>query len=59
MTPRYLTRKQVADRFGIHTNTLDRWAVLGTGPKRLIAPGGRTIRYAESDVDAWAAQHVA
>jgi predicted DNA-binding transcriptional regulator AlpA len=49
---RLLTRKQVAEFLGIQTATLARWKWAGKdGPPHVNV--GRSIRYRQSDVEAW------
>lgn len=48
-----LNERQTAERLGLTTRTLQRWRVSGAGP-RYMRIGPRMIRYAESDVVAWA-----
>lgn len=47
-----LTPKEVADRLKIDPVTLRVWRNRGQGPKSMRL-GYRTVRYRNSDVDAW------
>jgi predicted DNA-binding transcriptional regulator AlpA len=47
-----LTKKDVAARYGISVDTLERWHNARQGPARYSLPGG-TIRYSEADLVAW------
>jgi excisionase family DNA binding protein len=53
---RWLSRGELADRLGLPTKTLARWASKGTGP--LFARMGRHVRYRLSDVLEWEAAQV-
>lgn len=58
LADRYLTRRQVAEMFGIAEKTLAQWASRKTGPK-FYKLGGHA-RYKLSDCQSWAdAQEVA
>jgi predicted DNA-binding transcriptional regulator AlpA len=50
---RYLTKKTVASRNGVHTGTLDRWVRLGRFPRpvKLSAKGG--CRWPEQVILDW------
>jgi predicted DNA-binding transcriptional regulator AlpA len=50
-TRHFLDRSQVAEMLGLSVKTLDRWALLGIGPRfrRL----GRAVRYDLADVEAF------
>ncbi|WP_138843656.1 helix-turn-helix transcriptional regulator [Rhodococcus pyridinivorans] len=48
---RFLSRQEVADRYGIPARTLDQWASLGKGPRFIKI--GRYARYRLEDVVAW------
>lgn len=50
---RWLSRRELADRFGLPVKTLAQWASKGTGPR--FARLGRHVRYRVSDVLAWEA----
>lgn len=47
----WMTRQEVSDRIRVPVSTLDKWAVLGRGPR--YAKFGRHARYRLSDVIAW------
>lgn len=47
----HMNTKQVAERLGIHPQTLKNWRVTGKGPAYLHV--GKAIRYREQDVDLW------
>lgn len=51
---RYLTDRQVADRFSVHRVTPWRWSERGTFPKPIKLSSGCT-RWRESDIEAWEA----
>ena len=48
---RWLSRQELADRYGLPVRTLAQWASKGTGPR--YARLGRHVRYRLSDVTAW------
>ncbi|MDA1315122.1 MAG: DNA-binding protein [Acidobacteria bacterium] len=48
----YLTKAELAQQLGRSERTLDRWAVLRTGPPRTRA-GGRKILYNRGRVEQW------
>jgi excisionase family DNA binding protein len=48
-----LTTEQAAAKLGLGTNTLEKYRVFGTGPT--FVKLGRSVRYAESDLDEWVA----
>jgi predicted DNA-binding transcriptional regulator AlpA len=48
---RWLSRQELADRFGLPVKTLAQWASKGTGPR--YARMGRHVRYRLSDVIDW------
>lgn len=50
---RWLSRQELADRYGLPIRTLAQWASKGTGPR--YARLGRHARYRLSDVTAWEA----
>jgi predicted DNA-binding transcriptional regulator AlpA len=51
---RFLTRGQVAEMLGLSVKTLDRWALLGAGPRfRRLGLGHRAVRYELTDVEAF------
>jgi predicted DNA-binding transcriptional regulator AlpA len=50
---RWLSRQELADRFGLPVKTLAQWASKGTGPR--YARMGRHVRYRLSDVIDWEA----
>jgi predicted DNA-binding transcriptional regulator AlpA len=47
----WLSRQDLADRYGLLVKTLAQWASKGTGPP--YARMGRHVRYRLSDVTAW------
>lgn len=48
---RWITRRELADRYGVPVKTPAEWATKGTGPP--YAKFGRHVRYRVSDVVAW------
>jgi predicted DNA-binding transcriptional regulator AlpA len=48
---RWLSRQELAGRFGLPVKTLAQWASKGTGPR--YARMGRHVRYRLSDVIDW------
>lgn len=53
----FLTRKEVADRYGVPVKTLAVWASSGIGPKYYKI--GKWARYKMSDLVAWEETQVA
>jgi predicted DNA-binding transcriptional regulator AlpA len=53
---RWLSRQQLADRYGLPVKTPAQWASKGTGPR--YARIGRHVRYRLSDVIAWEAERL-
>lgn len=53
MATTYLTTSQVAERFGVHPNTVVNWANEGRLP--FIRTAGKHRRFAVEDVEALAA----
>ncbi len=51
---RWLSRQELADRYGLPVKTPAQWASKGTGPR--YARIGRHVRYRLSDVTAWEAE---
>jgi predicted DNA-binding transcriptional regulator AlpA len=49
----FLTTEELAAELGVNKRTLDRWAVLGTGPPRTRI--GRKIFYRRASVQKWLA----
>lgn len=56
-TTKWLTRKQVAERYGIPEATLAQWASRRTGPR--YARFGRHARYNLADLTAWEQAQIA
>jgi predicted DNA-binding transcriptional regulator AlpA len=50
---RWLSRRELAERYGLPVKTLAQWASKGTGPR--YARMGRHVRYRLSDVIGWEA----
>lgn len=48
---RWITRQELADRYGLPVKTPAEWATKGTGPR--YAKIGRHVRYRMSDVMSW------
>jgi len=48
---RWLSRQELADRYGVPVKTPAEWASKGTGPR--YAKFGRHVRYRLSDVIDW------
>jgi len=57
MTGRLLTGRQVADRLGVSTKTVLRWALDGQLPS--IRLSSRAIRFPEDALDAWLMERTA
>jgi excisionase family DNA binding protein len=54
--PVWMTTEQVAEKLGLHPQTIRQWRHRGTvGPKSFKMGGA--VRYKESDVDAWLEKH--
>jgi predicted DNA-binding transcriptional regulator AlpA len=51
MTPILLSPDQAAAMIGVGTRTLANWRVSGRGPT--FCRRGRSVRYAQADVEAW------
>lgn len=49
-----LTPGEAAGRLRVSVRTLERWRAHGTGPPYVVV-GGRSVRYARSDLAAWIA----
>ena len=49
----FLTREELAAELGCNPRTLDRWHVLGMGPRRTLV--GRKILYRRASVQRWLA----
>lgn len=47
-----ITPAQLGERFGMTTGALAQMRYKGNGPK-FIKLGGKQVRYAESDIQAW------
>jgi predicted DNA-binding transcriptional regulator AlpA len=54
---RWISRRELADRYGLPVKTPAEWASKGTGPP--YAKFGRHVRYRLSDVIAWEAKQLA
>ncbi len=50
----YLSVEQVADRFGVSTDSVWRWKRAGNFPQA-VKLSGRTTRWRLSDIEAWEA----
>jgi predicted DNA-binding transcriptional regulator AlpA len=48
---KWITRKELADRYGVPVKTPAEWASKGTGPR--YAKFGRHVRYLMADVIDW------
>jgi predicted DNA-binding transcriptional regulator AlpA len=53
---RPLREREAAGRLGLTPNTLSKWRMHKTGPR--FVRFNRTIRYYESDINAWLQEHV-
>jgi excisionase family DNA binding protein len=54
MAERLLTPEQAAEQLALRPQTLARWRCEGQGP--VFIRLGRSVRYRQSDLDAWIAQ---
>jgi len=54
---RWLSRQELADRYGVPVKTPAEWATKGTGPR--YARFGRYVRYRLSDVIDWESKQFA
>ena len=54
---RWLSRQELADRYGVPVKTPAEWATKGTGPR--YAKFGRHVRYRLSDVIDWESKQFA
>jgi len=52
-TRRFLTEEELGPILGIKVRTLQRWRLIGAGPR--FRKLGGAVRYDESDVEAWIA----
>lgn len=52
----YLTRKELAQRWGRSYGTLANWALSDKGPTPTRRSNG-TVRYRLTDIEAWEAEH--
>ena len=52
MSTGMLTKKQVADIFGVNFRTIDRWRHRRSFPKRIVLPSG-LIRYLADDIERY------
>ena len=53
---KWLSRQQLANRYGLPVKTLAQWATKGTGPR--YARMGRHVRYRLSDIIEWETRRV-
>jgi predicted DNA-binding transcriptional regulator AlpA len=53
---RYLTTEEVAEHFRTVAATVRYWRYIGKGPKSFKV--GKRVLYRESDVNAWADEHL-
>src|SRR5690606_1104448 len=51
MTTTHFDQLQLAERWGLSPKTLERWRVIGTGPKYIRLPG--KVIYRLSDIEAY------
>ncbi|MGO8936487.1 MAG: helix-turn-helix transcriptional regulator [Mycobacterium sp.] len=54
---RWLSRQELADRYGVPVKTPAQWASKGTGPR--YAKFGKHVRYRLSDVIDWESERFA
>jgi predicted DNA-binding transcriptional regulator AlpA len=54
---RWLSRQELADRYGVPIKTTAEWASKGTGPR--YAKFGKHVRYRLSDVIDWESKRLA
>ena len=54
---RWLSRQELADRYGVPVKTPAEWASKGTGPR--YAKFGKHVRYRLSDVIDWESKRLA
>jgi predicted DNA-binding transcriptional regulator AlpA len=63
MVDKFVTRKEVAEILGVSIKTLDRWGLIGKGPRyrKFGNPNSRSAsaRYLLRDVFAWAERQAA
>jgi predicted DNA-binding transcriptional regulator AlpA len=48
---RYLSDREVAERYGLNVRTLQNWRIFGKGPK--FRKFGRSTKYDVRDIEAW------
>ncbi len=48
---RYLSDRELAERYGLNVRTLQNWRTFGKGPK--FRKFGRSTKYAVSDIETW------
>jgi hypothetical protein len=51
----FLTKQDLADRYQVSINTVNKWRAMGTGPR--VVKVGRHVRYRAEDVLAYEEQH--
>lgn len=58
-TPKYITRKQLKDDYGISEKTAANWASARTGPPFIKLGRGRSAKvlYSVVELEAWLEQH--
>jgi excisionase family DNA binding protein len=49
---RYLSTRQLCERYGVHEITIHRWVQQGKLPRPIKTPGGRRNGYAEDEIEA-------
>jgi predicted DNA-binding transcriptional regulator AlpA len=50
-TKKHITEQELEDTYGIPVKTLQKWRLVGRGPR--ARKFGRSVRYSVVDVDAW------
>lgn len=53
VTANLITSSQAAELLGVSEQCLRNWRHLGTRGPKFVKLGGRSVRYRQSDIEAW------